>query len=61
MNLKKCTCIENEGCTSECDRDMKFWEIAIHEARSLPPSSRDQTLDWVLKRIKEIQLTPSNF
>ena len=60
MMLKRCTCGENEGCTDTCDRGMTFWEVAIYEARSLPPSSREQTLDWVLTRIEELKLTPRN-
>ncbi len=57
--MKKCTCGENEGCTDYCNKGMTFWEQAIKEARDLPPSSRDNTLDWVLKRIHEIRVTPT--
>ena len=58
--LQKCTCNDNEGCTEICDRGMTFWEVAIEEARSLPASSRGNVLDWVLLRIKELQITPKH-
>jgi len=56
MDLKRCTCDENAGCTNKCDRGMNNYEKAIYEARSIPPSSREQTLDWILKRVKELNL-----
>lgn len=55
--MKHCTCKKGQGCTDTCDRGMNHWEIAIHEARQLPPSTRGQTLDWVLNRARQLQLT----
>jgi hypothetical protein len=34
---------------------MNEYEIAIHEARSLAPSTRGLVLDWILKRAREIR------
>jgi hypothetical protein len=58
--MKKCTCGKNEGCTDKCNRGLNYWEIAIEEARTIPPSSRDKTLDWVLARVHELEITPSD-
>jgi hypothetical protein len=56
MKTKKCTCPPNGGCTDNCDREKAFWDVAIDEARTLPPTGRKNTLDWLSRRIRELYL-----
>lgn len=45
-----CGCVGLEGCTDKCDRETSPYRQAIEEARILAPSTREQVLDWIIKR-----------
>lgn len=49
-----CRCGVNAGCSQKCDRESCVWRLAVNEARALPPSTRRQTLDWVIDRASDL-------
>lgn len=52
--VKQCTCDSKSSCTDPCDRDTNTVRLAIEDAKSLPPSSRHLTLEWVLDRAAQL-------
>jgi len=52
--LVMCDCGANCGCTKLCDRETNPFYLAIEEARNIKPSTRENTLNWILNRVAEL-------
>lgn len=46
----ECVCPAGSGCTNQCNRG---WRRILSEARALPPSSRDNVLDFIEREMEQ--------